>query len=64
MGTVELRTLSGVEALIAAAHEADEPISVFDGEDECLVVMRPAVFERILFDSDLLNQTNRKTLHL
>ena len=59
-----MRALSGVETLVAAAHETDEPIIVFDGEDECLVAMRPAVFERILFDSDLLNSASRETLHL
>ena len=55
--------MSNVNALIATAHETDEPVIVYDGEDECLVAMRPAVFERILFDSDLLNQSNRSTLH-
>lgn len=64
MGTMELSALSGVEALVAAAQGADEPVVVLDGEDECMVVMRPAVFERILFDSDLLNSTKRETLHL
>ncbi|MBQ9041568.1 MAG: hypothetical protein IJ111_02005 [Eggerthellaceae bacterium] len=64
MGSIELRALSGVESLVAAAHETDEPLIVFDGEDECLVAMRPAVFERILYDSDLLNSTKRETLHL
>ena len=47
MGSIELRTLSNASALVAAAHETDEPVIVYDGEDECLVVMRPAVFERI-----------------
>ena len=64
MGFVELRALSGTEDLIAAAHSADEPVVVFDGEDECLVAMRPAVFERILFDGDLLNRSEREMLHL
>lgn len=64
MGFVELRALSGTEDLIAIAHNADEPVVVFDGEDECLVAMRPAVFERILFDSDLLNRSEREMLHL
>ena len=62
MGSIELRTLSNASALVAAAHETDEPVIVYDGEDECLVVMRPAVFERILFDSSLLNQSDRSTL--
>ena len=64
MGSIELRTLSGVESLVAAAHEVDDPIVVLDGEDECLVAMRPAVFERILFEGDLLNASNRAALHL
>lgn len=64
MGSIELRALSGVESLVASAHETDEPLIVFDGEDECLVAMRPAVFERILYDSDLLNSAKRETLHL
>lgn len=64
MGFVELRALSGTEDLVVAAHSTDEPVVVFDGEDECLVVMRPAVFERILFDSDLLNRSEREMLHL
>lgn len=63
MGSIELRTLSNANALVAAAHETDEPVIVYDGEDECLVAMRPAVFERILFDSSLLNQSDRATLH-
>ncbi|MBR3181033.1 MAG: hypothetical protein IKF56_00065 [Eggerthellaceae bacterium] len=64
MGFVELRALSGMEELVAVAHAADEPLVVFDGEDECLVAMRPAVFERILFDSNLLNHSEREMLHL
>ena len=64
MGYVELRAMNGLESLVAAAHGTDEPVVVFDGEDECLVAMRPAVFERILYDSDLLNRSEREMLHL
>ena len=64
MGSIELRALSGVESLIAAVHEVDNPVVVLDGDDECLVAMRPAVFERILFEGDLLNASNRAALHL
>lgn len=64
MGSIDLRTLSETKTLIAAAHDSDEPIIVLDGEDECLVAMSPAVFERILFDTDLLNSTKRESLHL
>ena len=64
MELIELRTLSGPDALVAVAHGTDEPVIVYDGEDECLVAMRPAVFERILCDSDLLNRSEREMLHL
>lgn len=64
MGSIELRALSGAESLVASVHEANEPIIVFDGEDECLVAMSPSVFERVLYDSDLLNASKRETLHL
>lgn len=64
MGSIELRTLSDIAALVGAAYESDEPIVLFDGEDECLVAMRPSVFERILFDTDLLNRADRSTLYL
>ena len=64
MESVDLGAPSGVGELVAAAQGSDEPITVLDGEDECRVVMRPAVFERILFDSNLLNGADRETLHL
>ena len=64
MGSVSLCALNGIDGLVACVHEADEPVVVFDGADECMIAMRPAVFERILFDSNLLNQTPRDDLHL
>ena len=64
MGFVELRALPRTKDLVAVAHAADEPLVVYNGEDECLVAMRPAVFERILFDSNLLNRSEREMLHL
>ena len=64
METRDLRNLENVSGLVDCVQASDEPIIVFDGEDECLVAMRPAVFERILFDSDLLNCEKRETLHL
>ena len=64
MGTTTLQELCGLRDLVVQAQQSDEPVIVFDGEDECLVAIRPSVFERILFDADLLNCENRKTLHL
>lgn len=62
METVALKNLETVRSLVAQAHATEEPIVVFDGNDECLVAMRPAVFERILFDTGLLNCEGRAGL--
>lgn len=64
MGTCALNSIGDVRALVGLAQESDEPLIVFDGDDECLVAMRPAVFERILFDTDLLNCIDRDSLHI
>jgi len=64
MGSIELRNAPETKTLVAAVHEAYEPVIVLDGEDECLIAMSPSVFERILFDTDLLNSAQRETLHL
>ena len=60
METVALNKLENARTLVVQAHATDEPIVVFDGDDECLVAMRPAVFERILFDTNLLNCEGRQ----
>ena len=62
MGTCALDSVTDVRSLVSMSHESDEPLIVFDGSDECLVAMSPAVFERILFDTDLLNWSTRDTL--
>lgn len=64
MGTIELSALENVGMLVNEVHRTDEPIVVLDGDDECLIAMRPAVLERILFDCDLLNSVNRPMLRL
>ena len=64
METRTLQELADVRELVGAAQISDEPVIVFDEEDECLIAMRPAVFERILFDSDLLNCDERASMHL
>ncbi len=64
MGTCMLDSLDNARELVSLAHKSDEPVIVFDGNDECLVAMRPAVFERILFDSDLLNCQDRSSLRM
>ena len=64
METCNLDKLTQAKDLVNLAQGSDEPVIVFDGEDECLIAMRPPVFERILFDSDLLNCEKRESLHL
>ena len=62
MGICSLNSIDTVRELLGVAQACDEPVIVLDGEEECLVAMRPAVFERILFDSDLLNSVSREAM--
>ena len=55
MEAVTLEKCASVRDLASIAYEANDPVSIIDGNDECLVVMTPGVFERILFDSGLIN---------
>lgn len=64
MKTCTLQDLGSLQELVAQAQGVDAPVVVFDGEDECLVAMRPPVFERILFDVDSLAHEGRKSLRL
>lgn len=64
MDTCTLKSVEETRSLVALAQSSDEPVVVFDEWDECLVAMRPTVFERILFDSHLLNAVDRSTLRL
>ena len=64
METVALDRLESVKSLVAQSQATDEPVVVFDGDDECMIAMRPAVFERILFDTHLLNSEGRPALVL
>ena len=64
METCKLQELENLSVLVGRAQMSDEPLIVFDGEDECLIAMRPSIFERILFDTDLLNCERRESLHL
>ena len=64
MDTVVLDTIDDVRSLVSQAQGSDEPVVVFDGDDECLVAMRPAVFERVLFDTHLLNCDDRSSIRI
>lgn len=62
METLALDPKETLQSLVNKAQGSDEPVVVYDGDDECLVAMRPAVFERVLFDSDLLNAGDRESI--
>ena len=59
MDTTMLDSVKNVRALVTQAWSTEEPVLVLDGQDECLVAMQPSVFERLLFDSHLLNCSER-----
>lgn len=62
MDTYALKPDSRIEDIIAAAQSAEGPVAVLDGGQECLVALRPAVFEALLFGSLMLECTDRSTL--
>ena len=57
MEAVTLDTCASVHEMASLAYTANDPVSIIDSDSnsECLVVMTPSVFERILFDSGLVN---------
>ena len=64
MKTFEIEKINGVRELVAEAHATGNPVVVYDGADEALVAMSPAVFERFLVDGALLSATDRTTFCL
>ena len=62
MDTLLLENYPTTEALVQEAHRTGQPVVVGNGTDEVLVAMTPEVFERILFDTALLNLSDRETL--
>ena len=62
MDTLLLDDDCTVRELVQAAHRTGMPIAVRDGADECLIALTPEMFERILFDTALLNMEGRETL--
>ena len=62
MGAFMLDSVQDVRALVGHAYESDDPIAVLDGDQECLIAMSPRVFERLLFDTHILNCVDRDEL--
>lgn len=59
MDVININGLKSVKELANRAALVNEPLVVVDGEQECMVVLSPDVFERLLFDSNLLNTGSR-----
>ena len=59
-----IQDLGGLQELVAAVYEVEEPVVVLDDESECLIAMRPAMLERILFDTVLIGVEGPASLHL
>ena len=64
MKTFEMEKINDIRELVSAAHAADNPMVVYDGADEALVAMSPAVFERIITEGALLSATDRTTFRV
>jgi len=64
MKTYKMEELGTLRELVAETQGVDDPVIVFDGDDECLVAMRPSVFERILVDTDRIAYESRRSLRL
>lgn len=64
MKICDMSSYNAISDLVADAHRYDEPLVIFDGDDECMVAMRPAVFERMLFDSKLIESCGRTSMCL
>ena len=64
MKTCEIQDLGSLRELVARAFSVREPILVTDGDDECLVVMRPSVFEDVLIGTERLERAGRRSLRL
>ena len=64
MKAFELEKISDVREMVAVVHATANPVVVYDGADEALVAMSPAVFERFLTDGAALTATDRSTFRL
>ena len=62
MDTLLLENYSTTESVIQYVHGIGQPVVIGNGTDECLIAMTPENFERILFDTALLNLTDREAL--
>lgn len=63
MKIYDLESIGDVRELVTAAQMADDPLVMTESGDECLVLMRPAIFERILFDNERWAGVPRESIH-
>lgn len=64
METCTIQDLGGLRELVSLVYGIEGPLVVFDDGSECLVAMRPAVFEDILFETSQIEEEGRRSLHL
>ncbi|MEE8722416.1 MAG: hypothetical protein SOI38_05450 [Eggerthellaceae bacterium] len=65
MNVIAMNSETDLKELAVIVGNADEPYLVYDDREEPrLVVMLPAVLERLLFDSDLLNRCEHGSIYL
>ncbi len=59
MQPIYLDSIPQTTALLNMVRLSDEPVIVLDGDHECMVALSPNVLDRLLFDINLLNCTDR-----
>ena len=59
MQTISLNEVQQTAALLNLTNYSDEPVIVLDGSKECMVALSPRVLDRLLFDLNLLNCSDR-----
>lgn len=62
MDAYALKPDSLISDLVERAQASSAPVAVMEGPDECLVAMRPEVFEELLLGSLLLDCVDRGAL--
>lgn len=62
MDTYALKPDSCIQDVITAVQSSEGPVAVLEEGSECLIALRPAVFEELLFGSLVLGCAERPTL--
>lgn len=63
MDAYALDAVQNTAQLVHWVQRSNDPVLVFEGRSECLVAMRPTVFERLLRQSEGLSREARSLMH-